>query len=133
MLRITQTVYNEMIQDSQERAPNEACGLLSGKDDVATACTSMTNTEKSPVRYWMDPKEQFRVMKTIRSRGEKMLAIYHSHVATQAYPSATDVDLALYPEVHYVIISLENQNTPAARVFRIEKRRIREEPLEIAA
>ena len=120
-----------MIQDALRRLPHEACGLLAGKEETATTCYSMTNIEKSPVRYMMDPKEQFTVMKTIRSRDEIMLGIYHSHVASRPYPSETDVRLAFYPEVHYVLVSLENRKTPAVKAYRIEDGKIREDAIEI--
>ena len=125
-----QTVYDQMIQDAERGLPNEACGILSGKEETATTFYSMTNMEKNPVRYLMDPKEQFRVMKTIRANGEKMLGIYHSHVASPAYPSATDVSLAFYPELYYVIVSLENREKPIAKAFRIEEGKVWEEPIE---
>ena len=120
-----------MIEDSKKRLPHEACGLLAGRSDRAATCCSMVNTDQSPVSYLMDPKEQFQIFKEIRARGERMLGIYHSHVASQAYPSAKDVDLAFYPDVHYVIVSLENRERPVARAFRIEERGVREDGIEI--
>ena len=122
--------YEAMIEDAKKRLPNEACGLLAGKDLAATFY-SMRNTDRSPVTYLMDPKEQFQIFKEIRSRGEKMLGIYHSHVATEAYPSAKDVALAFYSEVHYVIVSLENRKTPVAKAFRIEEEKVREDTIDI--
>ena len=127
MFKATQRCYEEMIEDAKKRLPHEACGLLAGKEGVATTFYTMSNTDQSPVRYLMDPKEQFQIFKEIRSRGEKMLGIYHSHVATEAYPSAKDVTLAFYPEVHYVIVSLEDRVHPQVRAFRIENGEVREE------
>ena len=120
-----------MVQDSICRLPNEACGILSGAVDIATTFHAMANTEQSPVSYLMDPKEQFQAMKKIRLDREKMLAVYHSHVASQAYPSAKDVSFASYPQVHYVIVSLTDRNRPLARAFRIGEGRIREDAIEI--
>ena len=91
----------------------------------------MENTDQSPVSYLMDPKEQFQLMKKMRSRGERMLGIYHSHVASQAYPSAKDISFASYPEVHYVIVSLAGRERPTARAFRIEEGKVREEPITL--
>ena len=131
MLRVTKRCYQEMIGDATVKVPNEACGILSGAADAATAFHPMANTEQSPVSYLMDPKEQFQVMKQIRLRGERMLAVYHSHVASQAHPSAKDVSFAFYPEVHYVIVSLTDRKCPSVKAFRIEEGKVREEPIQI--
>ena len=120
-----------MIQHAQQGLPNEACGILAGAEDAASVLYSMKNTDQSPVSYLMDPKEQFQIMKKMRSRGEKMLGIYHSHVASQAYPSAKDISFASYPEVHYVIVSLAGRERPTARAFRIEEGKVREEPITL--
>ena len=132
MFKATRRCYEEMIEDAKKRFPNEACGLLAGKD-LAVTFYSMRNTDQSPVTYFMDPKEQFQIFKEIRSRGGKMLGIYHSHVATEAYPSAKDVAFAFYSEVHYVIVSLENREKPVARAFRIENGEVREEEVVLVA
>ena len=91
----------------------------------------MTNTEESPVSYQMDPKEQLRVMKQMREAEQEMLAIFHSHTASEAYPSPVDVSLAVYPEVSYVLVSLTDRAHPAIRSFRIEDGAIAEEDIQI--
>ena len=131
MLRIAKSCYQQMIENAKAALPNEACGILSGASDTAAAFHAMVNTEQSPVSYLMDPKEQFQVMKKIRLNHEKMLVVYHSHVASQAYPSAKDVSFAFYPEVHYVIVSLADHKRPLARAFRIEEGKIREDAIEM--
>ena len=131
MLRVIRSCYQQMIENAKAGFPNEACGILSGAVDIATTFHAMANTEQSPVSYLMDPKEQFQAMKKIRLDREKMLAVYHSHVASQAYPSAKDVSFAFYPEAHYVIVSLTDRNRPLARAFRIEEGKVREEPITI--
>ena len=131
MFKVTKACYEKMMEDAKERLPNESCGILAGKKDIATTFYSLTNTEESPVSYLMDPGEQFKVFKEIRVREEQMLGIYHSHVATEAYPSAKDVALAFYPEVHYILISLADRERPSARAFRIEEGSVREELIDI--
>ena len=131
MFRVLRRCYDEMIQDAQARVPNEACGILSGPEEVAAAFYRMANTDQSTVSYLMDPKEQFQVMKQIRIAGQKMLAVYHSHVASQAYPSAKDVSFAFYSDVHYLIVSLVDRDHPKARVFRIEEGKVREDSIEV--
>jgi len=127
---MTQSVYDAMIQNAKHELPNEACGILSGQDNIAAQFHPMTNIEKSPDRYLMDPKEQFTTLKEIRAASETLLGIFHSHVATEAYPSATDILLAYYPDVHYVLVSLSNPTRPVVRAFRIEEGQVREEPIQ---
>jgi proteasome lid subunit RPN8/RPN11 len=106
--------------------PNEACGILSGKEGRVEKIYRMTNAERSPSFYVMDPQEQFRVMKEMRQAGQELVGIYHSHTGSRAYPSATDVDLAYYPEAVYLIVSLLDKKNPTARGFRIREQKISE-------
>ncbi|MEK6683682.1 MAG: M67 family metallopeptidase, partial [Nitrospirota bacterium] len=85
------------------------------------------------VRYLIDPKEQFAAIKEMRAKGIEMLAIYHSHPHTAAYPSATDVQLAYYPEAVYIIISLQNRARPVVNAYRIVEKKITQEAFEIPA
>ena len=94
-------------------------GTTSGEDAHVTHIYSIRNEDHSIVSYFMDPKELLWVHKNMRSNGLDILVIYHSHTHTQAYPSATDVRLAFYPEAHYVIISLEVKGQPGIKAFRI--------------
>jgi len=106
--------------------PNEACGLLAGKGDTAEQIYNMTNIEKSNVSYMMDPEEQFRAMKEMRNNGHKMLAIYHSHPHSQAYPSPKDITLAFYSDPVYLIVGLANKDRPEVRAFEILEGDVRE-------
>lgn len=91
----------------------------------------MSNVDKSPATYFMQGQEQLKVMKEMRNLGLEMSGIYHSHVASQAYPSAHDVELAFYPDASYVIISLKDKNNPSIRSFRIKEGNITEEEVKI--
>ena len=75
--------------------PNECCGLVGGNDGVAKTVYRARNSEASPLRYNLDPKDQFRIMSEMDERGEELAAIYHSHTRSEAYPSQTDINLAL--------------------------------------
>ncbi len=99
--------------------PFEACGILAGHDDVVSVVYKMNNIEQSSVSYVMDSMEQFHVMKKIRNEGMQMIAIYHSHPQSPAYPSSEDIRLAFYDEVAYVIVSLIDYDNPDIRTFRI--------------
>lgn len=109
-----------MVQHAREEYPNEACGLLAGRGDQVERVYRMANKERSPVTYLMEPQEQFRVFTAIEEAGWELVGIYHSHTHSPAYPSATDVRLAFYPDAVYVIISLADPSRPAVRAFRIQ-------------
>lgn len=114
-----------MLTFCREKSPEEACGILAGKDGVVRKVYRMTNSEGSQVTYRIDPGEQFRTMKEMRQEGLDMVAIYHSHPASPAYPSATDVRLAVYEDPAYVIVSLANNET-AVRAYTIRNKEIKE-------
>ena len=133
MLKIPRRFLDEIVAHAKEEDPNECCGLLAGRDGVVSRHFRITNSDKSPTRYLMEPKEQFTAFKTMRTEGLSLLAIYHSHTHSPAYPSETDVRLAYYPEAHYVIVSLETKANPVIRVYRIVDGQIREEKWEAQA
>lgn len=131
MIHLTKELFNQIAEHSRREFPNEACGILAGKEGRVEKIYEMTNTDKSPSTFFMDAKEQFKVMKEIRNLGLEMVGIYHSHVASQAYPSNHDVELAFYPEVSYLIVSLEDKDNPDIRSFKIKDGKISEEEVEI--
>jgi proteasome lid subunit RPN8/RPN11 len=130
-LEIPMQIFEQMLEQSRTEAPIEACGILAGRNGKVKKLYKMTNADKSNVHFTMKPKEQFKVVKDIRSEGFEMLAIYHSHPESAARPSAKDIQLALTPDVTYVIVSLQNSNRPVVRGFNIENSDITEVPVEI--
>ncbi|MBI4342626.1 MAG: M67 family metallopeptidase [Candidatus Omnitrophica bacterium] len=119
-MRISRALYGEIIAHCQSRYPKEACGLLAGAGGAVAQVYPMTNVEDSPIGYSMDPKEQLRVERQMRAQGQQLLGIYHSHTATDAYPSSVDVRLSISPEVSYVLISLKDRTRPILKSYRIE-------------
>jgi [CysO sulfur-carrier protein]-S-L-cysteine hydrolase len=105
-MRIPKAIYEELLEHAREDAPNECCGLIGGEDGVAKTVYRARNAEASPLRYNLDPQDQFRIMTEMEERGEELAAIYHSHTASPAYPSQTDINLAAYPDALYLIVSL---------------------------
>jgi len=112
-------------------APIEACGILAGKDGMVKELYKMTNTNRSSDHFMMEPKEQFKVVKDIRSAGLEMLAIYHSHPESPARPSAEDIRLAVTPDVAYVIVSLQDVDSPVIKGFLMQESDITEVPVKI--
>jgi [CysO sulfur-carrier protein]-S-L-cysteine hydrolase len=112
-MRIPRPIYDEMLEHAREEAPNECCGILGGKDGAATTLYRATNAERSPLRYTLDPNDLYRItFREIPENDEEMLAIYHSHTASPAYPSQTDINLATYPDSVYLILSLSEEQDP---------------------
>jgi proteasome lid subunit RPN8/RPN11 len=130
-LTLPRDFADAIVEQARTEHPNEACGVLAGTDGAATRIFRMTNAERSPVIYRIDPKEQFRVFKEIEDAGLDLVAIYHSHTRSPAYPSNTDVAQAYYPEAVYLIVSLANPDAPDLRGFRITDGKVTEAPLEI--
>ena len=89
----------------------------------------MINVDVSPISYQMDSAGQLRVMKQMRHQHHEMVAIYHSHTASAAYPSPVDVSLAVYPEVSYVLMSLKDRTHPVMNSYRIQNGKISPEDL----
>ena len=130
-LRLTERQAEGMIQHALEEYPNEACGLLAGVDGKVKRVYRMTNIEHSPVTYRLDPEEQYRAFVEIDEKGWELLGVYHSHIASPAYPSARDLELAFYPNSLYLIISLMDKTRPVLRAFRITGKMIEEEEVII--
>ena len=131
MLSLPRSHSDEIIAHAREDAPNECCGIIAGNDGGATKLYRALNAEASPYRYNVDPKDLLRIYRDIDGNGWDVLAIYHSHTHTEAYPSPTDVKLAAWPEAYYVIVSLEDDANPVLRAFRIEDGEVTEEELRV--
>jgi proteasome lid subunit RPN8/RPN11 len=132
MLALEKRYVQEMIAHALKDDPNECCGLIAGKDGRATKLYRMTNVSASPYRYDMDGKEMIPILNEIDDNGGELLAIYHSHTHSQAYPSATDVRLATWPEAYYILVSLLDHQKPEVRAYRIQEGKVTEEELKVA-
>ena len=128
MLKIERQVLEQMIRDARARAPIEACGYLGGSDGVVRSAHPLTNVDNSDEHFSFDPEEQFAAVRAMRERGEKLMAVYHSHPRTPARPSAEDIRLAYDPSLFYLIVSLAGAE-PDVRAFRIVKGEVT--PVEI--
>ncbi len=131
-MKIPREVYNEMIQWAKNGFPNEACGLMA-HDTVGKIAKffPMRNLDEASISYFMDPKEQLKIFKEMRETKLELAGIFHSHVASEAYPSQKDVRLAFYPDVSYLIVSLSDMNKPVLRSFLIQDEKVKEEEIQI--
>jgi [CysO sulfur-carrier protein]-S-L-cysteine hydrolase len=132
MIEIDSGFFDEMVEHGLAAFPNEACGLLAGKEERPVKFFPMTNADASPATYRLDPKEQLRVFDEIDDEGWDLLAIFHTHTHSDAYPSDTDRRQAFYPDSWYLVMSLADRPNPVLRAFRIaEDGSVAEEELAI--
>jgi proteasome lid subunit RPN8/RPN11 len=120
-LVIPPDVYEAMVAHCIQGLPNEACGFLGGRDGVAGRLYAMRNAAASPVFYRPDDRQMLAAMKDMDEQGLEVASIFHSHVATRAYPSPTDIREAHYPDAVYLIVSLQDRDKPNAAGFLIRK------------
>ncbi|MDG1989969.1 MAG: M67 family metallopeptidase [Dehalococcoidia bacterium] len=131
LLKIPIEYKNFIINHAKNDVPNEACGIIHCLDGKPSNIYKVTNVADSPYRYEMDGIEQLNLEKKREMSGEQLFAIYHSHVATEAKPSPTDVRMAFFPpgnfdaepmfdNIFYILVSLENE-IPDVKFYSIKK------------
>ena len=128
---IPAAVRDEIIAHAQAGLPNEACGILAGRDGRVERFFAALPDEPSPYYYRIAAPDQIRIMNEIDDAGLDLVGIYHSHVSSPAYPSRTDAEQAFWPDAVYVIVSLAGGRAEL-RGFRIAEMAIAEEPIELA-
>lgn len=133
MLVIRADLVEAMVAHARRDHPDEACGLLAGPEgsDRPERHVAMVNAERSPTFYRFDPTEQLRVWRDLEAAGEAPVVVYHSHTATEAYPSRSDVAYAGEPDAHYVLISTRDPAEHELRSFRIVDGVVTEEPVSV--
>jgi len=123
---------DQIVAQARDEAPNECCGMIGGRDGEATSLYPARNADASPLRYTVDPQDQFRIMEQIDERDEELAAIYHSHTASPAEPSQTDINLARgWPDPLYVIVSVADPDSPQLRAFRITEGAVEEADIDV--
>lgn len=128
-MHIDDVLLKEMAEHGLREFPNEACGLLAGRDGEPVRFFAMRNLDASPASYRLDPKEQLQVFDRMDEEGLELLGIFHTHTHSEAYPSETDRRLAFYPEASYLVMSLSDREHPVLRAFRIVDGEVAEEEL----
>lgn len=132
-MRITQAMLDEMVAHAREDLPNECCGLIGGSDGEARSLYRARNAFASPFSYRVDPGDQYRIIeKEMRDRGEELVAIYHSHTKSPAYPSQTDLNEAVsWPEQVYLIVSLADPDAPDVKAYWLKDEKIADAELVV--
>ncbi len=129
-LRLPQDVFDALVAHAWSDFPYEVCGLLGLQRDGRVEVIPVANAERSMRYYVMDSRELLRAMRRIEDE-ELGLVIYHSHTHTQAYPSATDIRHAAYPDALYAIVTLEDHDAPAVRAYTIRAGAVVEVPVVV--
>ena len=135
MLTIGREIHDKIVAHARRDHPDEACGVVAGPagSDKAVRFVEMMNAERSPTFYRFDSQEQFRVWREMDDNDEEPVVIYHSHTATEAYPSRTDVSYASEPNAHYVLVSTREPDSVEFRSYRIVDGEVAEEEVEITS
>jgi proteasome lid subunit RPN8/RPN11 len=133
MLTIPRDLLDRVIDHARADHPDEACGVIAGQagTDQPARFVAMTNAERSPTFYRFDSMEQLRVWREMDDRDEEPVVIYHSHTATEAYPSRTDISYAMEPEAHYLLVSTRKPDDTEVRSFRILDGTVTEEQVRV--
>jgi proteasome lid subunit RPN8/RPN11 len=126
-------IRDAIIAHARRDHPNEACGVVAGPagSDQPVRLVEMLNSAASPTFYQFDSIEQLKVWTAMDDAEEEPVIIYHSHTATEAYPSRTDIAYANEPAAHYVLVSTADPATTDFRSFRIVNGLVSEEPVEV--
>ncbi|MCX5013718.1 M67 family metallopeptidase [Streptomyces sp. NBC_00555] len=112
MLTITQALYDQIVEHARQDHPDEACGVVAGPAGTGRPerFIPMLNAARSPTFYEFDSKDLLKLYRELDDRDEEPVIVYHSHTATEAYPSRTDITYANEPEAHYVLVSTADKD-----------------------
>jgi len=134
VLTIPRALHDQIVAHARKDHPDEACGMLAGPagGDVPVRFIPMLNAARSPTFYEFDPGEYLRVWQGMEDNDEEPVVIYHSHTATEAYPSRTDISYAGWPDAHYVLVSTRDEQQAEFRSFRIVDGVVTEEPVKVS-
>ena len=123
MIRISQKFIDQMIEHSKSEDPNECCGILAGTNGDISKLYKIRNASPSPYRYVMDPQEMLTSIQDADENSIDLVAFYHSHTHSPAYPSETDTRMAVesgWVDFCYVLVSLEDDDKPVVRFYVID-------------
>jgi proteasome lid subunit RPN8/RPN11 len=146
VLTLDRATYDAIVAHAKRDHPDEACGIVAGPEgsDRAQRLVEMVNAAGSPTFYEFDSSDLFQLYKEMDANDEEPVVVYHSHTATEAYPSRTDIGLAMEPNAHYVLVSTRecftgdagndagnNEGAVEFRSYRIVDGEVTEEPVEV--
>lgn len=132
-MRIKASIYDEIVAHARRDHPDEACGVVAGPEgsDRPMRFVPMLNAARSPTFYEFDSADLLALYKQMAANDEEPVVVYHSHTATEAHPSRTDIKLAQEPNAHYVLVSTRSDDVTEFRSYRILDGVVTEEPVEV--
>jgi [CysO sulfur-carrier protein]-S-L-cysteine hydrolase len=135
VLRIDQATYDAIVAHARRDHPDEACGVVAGTagSDRPERFVPMQNAARSPTFYEFGSADLLALYREMDDRDEEPVVIYHSHTATEAYPSRTDISLAQEPGAHYVLVSTREPESVEFRSFRIVDGSVTEEDVQVVS
>ena len=133
VLTIDSAIVDAIVAHARRDHPDEACGVVAGPigSDLPTRHIAMDNAARSMTFYEFDSMEQLRIWREMDDNDEEPVVIYHSHTATEAYPSRTDISFAGEPGAHYLLVSTRDPEREEIRSFRIVDSVVTEEEVNI--
>jgi proteasome lid subunit RPN8/RPN11 len=134
-LTLSTATYDAIVAHARRDHPDEACGVVAGPEgsDRPLRVIEMLNAARSPTFYEFDSADLLQLYKEMEANDEEPVIVYHSHTATEAYPSRTDINLAQEPNAHYVLVSTRQPDTVEFRSYRIVQGTVTEEPVQVVA
>jgi len=123
-------LLDEVVAHAREEAPNECCGMIASLDGRAVAVHRAVNAAASPLRYEMEPQDQYRIEMAIDDAGQELGAIYHSHTRSAPFPSQTDINLAFHPDSLYMIVGVAGDEVDV-QAYRIADGQVSDAALEV--
>src|SRR3954463_4647425 len=133
MLRIERGIHDAIVAHARRDHPDEACGVVAGPEgsDRPERFVPMLNAARSPTFYEFDSADLLALYKEMAANDEEPIVVYHSHTATEAYPSRTDIAYASEPNAHYVLVSTREPDVTEFRSFRIVDGEVTEEEVSV--
>jgi [CysO sulfur-carrier protein]-S-L-cysteine hydrolase len=137
VLKISRAHIDAMVAHARADHPDEACGVIAGPagSDDPVRLIPMTNADRSPTFFRFDPTEQLKLYREMDDADEEIVVVYHSHTATAAYPSRTDIAYAAEPQAHYLLVSTAEcgpgEGPVEVRSYRILDGVVTEEPIDV--
>ena len=131
MLTLPREMVDRVLAHARRDHPDECCGVIAGRDGVATRMWEMDNADRSPTGFTFDSAQWLQVYREVDDADEEFLVVYHSHTMTEAYPSRTDVRWSRETEfAHWLLVSTRAE-TDEVRAYTIEDGVVTEEPLTV--
>jgi [CysO sulfur-carrier protein]-S-L-cysteine hydrolase len=132
-IQISRKLTNQLLHLAQLSPDYEICGLVGSKHGIPSTCYPISNIAEQPQRrFLLDAQQQISAMAKMRTDGEELFAIYHSHPKAPAEPSFYDIEAAAYPDALYLIVSLNIKGVLEMRGFKINRQKVQEVVLTLS-